>query len=167
MFAVPLSLYFLACAVHRLGPTVRPLDHLLSAPFPYTDKLFTPHQRRLLSAEQHHPALSSLLFLFSFTCLSFPSSLCPHFSVSFYPSVLVCFPLSCTEPLILSALCKNKLSSFYVKLYLLTFCPFFFVLFCCLIFISMCFNLFLSGYNKINMACYYLMHFNFLPMVTI
>lgn len=145
------------CASSR--PTARPHHHVLSAPFPCTDKLFTPHQRRLLSAERHHPALSSLLYLFSFTCPSFPSSLSPHFSVSFYPSVLVCLPLSCTEPLILSALCKNKHSSFSVKLYLLTFLSFFLFLFCCHIFISICFNLFLSGYNKIKMACYFLMHF--------
>lgn len=52
----------------------------------------------------------------------FPLSVFPFLyslSLCFHPSVNVVYPISCTEPLNLSALCKNKTSSLLCKLYLL------------------------------------------------
>ncbi|CDQ63275.1 unnamed protein product [Oncorhynchus mykiss] len=97
---------------------------------PYSNKLFTPHQRRLPPAEQHRSALSRPFFHFP-TLLSM---------LSFTPHVLilsVLYPISCIEPLNLSVLYTNKPSSFYVS-FISLFYPFLFLL--NLIFISIYFQ---------------------------
>jgi len=76
-----------------------------------TDKLFTPHQRRLPPDERH---LSALSRPFSIS-LPLPA---PLLLVFFHPHVSVVYPICCTEPLNLSALCKNKTSFLLCKLYL-------------------------------------------------
>ncbi len=102
----------------------------------HTDKFFTPHQRRLLPAEQHLSALSSLLSISpSLSDFAFLPSSC------FHPHIILnCLPSLVQNPRNFLRCVKNKTPFLLCKLYLFTlsFLSFFF------------FNFFLfsSGFNK-------------------
>lgn len=83
----------------------------------HTDKLFTPHQRRLLPAEQHLSALSIPLFIPSLylpSVFAFLSSSC--FRVSCIPSLV-------QNPRNFLRCVRNKHPSFYVS-FISSLCPF-------------------------------------------
>lgn len=84
----------------------------------HTDKLFTPHQRRLLPPERHLSALSSLLSVFlSLSVFAFLSSCFhPHLKVNCIPSLV-------QNPRVFLRCIKNKRPSFYVSCISLI-CPF-------------------------------------------
>ena len=112
-----------SCGAHlkiSIGPTPTPWFTILL--LSYTDKFFTPHQRRLLPDEEHLSALSSLLSIFpSLSVFAFVSS-------CFHPHVNVkCIPSLVQNPRIFLHCVKNKHPSFYVCCISLL-CPFFFFL---------------------------------------
>ena len=100
-----------------LGPTPAPRFTVLL--LSHTDKLFTPHQRRLLPAERHLAGFTSLLSIFpSLSVFAFLSSSC------FQPLLTVnCIPSLVQNPRIFLHCVKNK-PSFYVSCISLL-CPFF------------------------------------------
>lgn len=110
------------CIVARISNSIGPSSAhrftilLLS----HTDKLFTPHQRRLPPPEQHLSAISSLLSIFlSLSVFAFLPSLCfhPHLKVNCIPSLV-------QNPRVFLRCVKNKRPSFYVSCISLL-CPLF------------------------------------------
>lgn len=109
------------CGAHLKFPKVpRQLPWFTLLLLSHTDKFFTPHQRRLLPAEQHLSALSSLLSIFpSLSVFAFLSSSCVHLpiKVNRLPSLV-------QNPRNFLRCVKNKHPSFYVSCISLL-CPFF------------------------------------------